>query len=144
MWLFKNEVFDGPVDKTKEGFVYLITQLSTGKKYVGKKSFWTTQSYQKNGIKKKRKIESAWRTYYGSSPRLKEVIVGCGKEDFRREILFFSDSKTMSSYLETFEILKRGALLSDEYFNDWVSCKMTKAHLQKVSVQVGSLIGIDG
>jgi hypothetical protein len=54
-------------------------------------------------------------------------------EDFKREILHFCISKSELSYVETHEILPRGALIRDVYFNDWVSCEITRRHLTKVS-----------
>lgn len=132
VWLFEGqEEFE--VDKKFEGFVYIITQESTGMKYIGKKSLWCNRYFQKNGIKKKKRVESDWRNYYGSSPRLLEEIKLKGMEDFKREILHFCISKSELSYVETHEILYRGALIRDDYFNDWVSCKITRRHLTKVS-----------
>jgi hypothetical protein len=132
VWLFEGqEEFE--VDKKFEGFVYIITQESTGMKYIGKKSLWCNKYFQKNGVKKKKRVESDWRNYYGSSPRLLEEIKLKGMEDFKREILHFCISKSELSYVETHEILHRGALIRDDYFNDWVSCKITRRHLTKVS-----------
>jgi hypothetical protein len=131
MWSFDGqEVCE--VDKTFEGFVYIITQKSTGMKYIGKKSLWCNKYFQKDGVKKKKRVESDWRNYYGSSPRLLEEIKISGKEDFNREILHFCISKSELSYVESHEILHRGALIRSDYFNDWISCKITRRHLTRV------------
>ena len=70
------------VPKNMEGFVYLITNLTNEKKYVGKKHFWTRQKDKKTGRRKKK--ESDWRNYYGSCEELKEDIKLLGKENFLR------------------------------------------------------------
>ena len=71
MWYFENEVFDPKPEeldpKVNIGFVYLITNLVNGKKYIGKKLFFSSKSKQVNGKKKKTKVESDWRKYYGSN-----------------------------------------------------------------------------
>jgi len=62
MWYYRNEVFDpsdGQLDPKKDiGFVYLITNLVSGRMYVGKKLFFSSKSKQVKGKKKKLKVES--------------------------------------------------------------------------------------
>lgn len=142
MWEYNSSELDlDNLDiKKVEGFVYLITQKSTGMMYIGKKSFWCNKYFQKNGVKKKKRVESDWREYYGSSPRLQEEINRAGIDDFKREILYTCSTKSELSYLETYEILSRGALVRDCFFNDWVSCKITRAHLKKVASAVESRV----
>ena len=47
MWLYENEEYDKQPDDY-QGFVYVITELSTGKKYIGKKNFWRPHTLPKN------------------------------------------------------------------------------------------------
>lgn len=123
------------------GFLYCITQISTGKKYIGRKIFWTKKTFQKNGIQRRKTVQSDWQRYWGSGPLLQSEILRCGKEDFRREMLLIANSKSELSYLETYAILYSGALLRpDEYFNEWFSAKITRGHLTKVSAGLGSKI----
>jgi hypothetical protein len=103
------------IPKNMEGFVYLITNLTNNKKYVGKKHFWTRQKDRKTGRRKKK--ESDWRNYYGSCDGLKEDINLIGKEYFLREILYICAHKKSMSYYETYEQFNRNVLMTDEYYN---------------------------
>lgn len=136
-WVYKDkevtEIPDG-----YEGFIYLITNLTDGKMYVGKKQFLFSRTkiktvLLKNGTKKKKKvrdkIDSDWMDYYGSSDWLKEDIEKLGKDKFRREILYLCKTKSECSYLESYEIFIRHALLREDYYNSWISCKIHKKHV---------------
>jgi len=103
------------VPKDMEGFVYLITNLTNEKKYVGKKHFWTRQKDRKTGRRKKK--ESDWKNYYGSCDELREDIKLLGKENFLREILYLCPHKKSMSYYETYEQFRRDVLMTDEYYN---------------------------
>jgi len=113
-WKYNEEDFT-EVPKEMEGFVYLITNLTNNKKYVGKKHFWTRQKDKKTGRRKKK--ESDWRNYYGSCDGLKEDINLIGKEYFLREILYICAHKKSMSYYETYEQFNRNVLMADEYYN---------------------------
>ena len=107
-WFFQ----DTPVEELPEdciGFVYLITNNLSGRKYIGKKlakfAKTTVKTVKlKNGTKKKKKIrskvDSDWRDYYGSSVELSTDITKLGSENFTREILYYSKSKAECSYIE--------------------------------------------
>lgn len=98
------------------GFVYLITEVSSGRRYVGIKGFW---SFRKAEAKKKRRVksESDWQKYCTSSATLKAKM-RAAPADYKREILHLCSSKGEMSYLESKELFARAALESDEYFND--------------------------
>ena len=106
-WFFKNSLVESlPEDCV--GFVYLITNKLSGRKYIGKKlAKFSRTTYKmvklKNGKKKRKKIrgkiDSDWLTYYGSSPDLTRDIVALGVENFTREILFYCKSKSECSYI---------------------------------------------
>jgi hypothetical protein len=129
------------IDPSFLGFIYVITQISTGKKYIGKKkAFFKKTSLKtvtlKNGTKKKKKIRSLvpsdWSTYYGSSDALKAEIEQCGVEDFTREILIFCESESDLSYQEaklqfTTDCLRK----PDEYWNSWIMVRVRRDHLLK-------------
>ena len=134
MWYFQNEVFDPKpeqLDPKKDiGFVYLITNLVDGRKYIGKKLFFSSKTKQIKGKKKKTKVESDWRKYYGSNAAIQEDVQKLGESNFRREILYLCRSKSECSYWETKEIFVRDALLkSNDFYNEWVMCKIRSAHL---------------
>lgn len=129
-WVFSgkplDEVPDGAV-----GFVYLITNRSTGRRYVGKKSFTMQKVRRKAGKSKKVRVESDWKTYLGSCDTLKEEAAILGVEYFDREILHLCYSKAEMTYLELLEQVQRGVLLSDEYYNGWLSARVSQANLAK-------------
>jgi hypothetical protein len=98
-----------------EGFVYIITNLTNNKKYIGKKHFWTRQKDRKTGRRKT--LESDWKNYFGSCDELNEDVKTLGKEHFLREILYLCPHKKSMSYYETYEQFNRNVLLSEEYYN---------------------------
>jgi hypothetical protein len=121
------------------GFVYLITNKQTGRKYVGKKlSKFSKTTYKtvklKNGKKKRKKIrgkiESDWQTYYGSSPELTRDVEQLGTENFTREILYYCRSKSECSYIEAREQFARRVLESDEYYNGHIQVRVHGSHIK--------------
>jgi hypothetical protein len=113
-WQYNGEVFTD-VPKGMEGFVYIITNITNNKKYIGKKHFWTRQKDRKTGRRKT--LESDWKNYFGSCDELNEDVKTLGKEHFLREILYLCPHKKSMSYYETYEQFKRNVLLSEEYYN---------------------------
>lgn len=113
------------------GFVYCITNKTTGQKYIGKKLFTKSKTRQVKGKKKKSRVASDWIDYYGSSDILKEEVKQNGPENYTREILHLCKTRSWMSYWETHEIFTRHALLSEHYYNAWVSCRIRKDHLKK-------------
>jgi len=98
-WWYNGEVFDSDSINGYYGFVYLITNTVNGRKYIGRKYFWSFR--KKKGEKRRRKQESDWRKYYGSCPELKEDIKLFGKEKFTREILTLHTTLGKVNYEET-------------------------------------------
>ena len=97
VWLYKNTQIE-TLPEDCVGFVYLITNNISNRKYIGKKlAKFSKTTYKtvklKNGKKKRKKIkgtiESDWQTYYGSSDELNRDIEKLGKENFQREILHY-------------------------------------------------------
>ena len=117
---------------THFGFVYLIENLITGRKYIGRKYFTLAGYKQVNGKKKKIRKPSDWQTYWGSNDTLKREIAEAGESNYRRVILHLCKSKSECAYWETYEILSRHALLSESYYNDWVTAKIRKDHLKSI------------
>lgn len=137
MWLYNNqEISELPEDCV--GFVYLITNLTSHRKYVGKKlSKFSKTTYKtitlKNGTKKKKKIKSKidsdWMEYYGSSIELNKDVELLGKGNFRREILFFCKSKAECSYVEAREQFTRKVLETTDYYNGQISVRVHGSHI---------------
>jgi hypothetical protein len=113
-WQYDGMVFT-EVPKGMEGFVYIITNLTNQKKYIGKKHFWTRQKDRKTGRRKT--LESDWQNYFGSCDELNEDVKQLGKEHFLREILYLCPHKKSMSYYETYEQFNRNVLLSEDYYN---------------------------
>ena len=123
------------------GFVYIITNTISGRKYIGKKlAKFSKTTYKtvklKNGNKKKKKIrskiDSNWREYYGSSPELTKDVVALGTENFSREILFYCKSKSECSYIEAREQFSRRVLESNDYYNGHIQVRVHGSHIRKL------------
>jgi len=139
-WYYQNN----PIESLPEdcvGFVYLITNNLSNRKYIGKKlAKFSKITYktvkQKNGVKKKKKIrskiDSDWRDYYGSSPELTADIVKYGAENFSREILFYCTSKAECSYIEAREQFSRKVLESNDYYNGHIQVRVHGSHIKKL------------
>ena len=127
------------------GFVYLITCIPTGRKYIGKKlSKFSKTTYKtvklKNGTKKKKriksKVESDWQEYYGSSLELTADITKLGKDNFTREILFYCKSKSETSYVEAREQFDRKVLESNDYYNGHIQVRVHGSHIIKKPIAI--------
>jgi hypothetical protein len=138
MWFYNNQVVDTLPDDCV-GFVYLITNLTNNRKYVGKKlSKFSKTTYRvvklKNGTKKRKKIrskiDSDWQTYYGSSVELLADVAQLGADKFKREILHYCNAKAVCSYMEAKEQFDRKVLESTDYYNGIISLKVHKNHIR--------------
>jgi hypothetical protein len=138
MWTYKGKEFvieDAPEGAI--GFVYCITDRSTGKKYIGEKLLWSKRKLPplKGKTRKRTKIvETDWRKYYGSSETIKQILEEYGPENFEREILHFAYNKSELHYLEVVEIIERKALLSDDYYNGIVNCRINHSGLSRLKI----------
>ncbi len=137
MWTYNNSPFKPENLDPKElyGFVYLITNIETGKKYIGKKFFWSMKSKQVKGKKKRYKAESDWKDYFGSNSVLCEEVKTKGENAFTREILHLCKSKSECAYFEAKEQFERDVILKQEYYNDWIMVKVRRAHLNSLQTQ---------
>ena len=133
----EQEVTELPEDVV--GFVYLITNTTNGKMYVGKKlAKFAKTTYRvvklKNGTKKRKKIRSKinsdWQQYYGSSPNLTEDVNILGNSNFKREILYYCKSKAECSYIEAREQFSRRVLESDDYYNGHIQVRVHGSHIK--------------
>lgn len=131
-WLHKDKDFTEEDIGDNYGFVYLITNLKSGKKYIGKKFFYSSRTKVVKGKKKKLKVSSDWQTYYGSNEELKKDVIMHGKDSFKREILHLCLSKGSAGYLEAKEQFVNGVLESDDYYNSWIMVRVRKSHLKGI------------
>jgi len=134
-WLYEGVEYELPENTDHSdlyGFVYLITNIKNGRKYIGKKFFWRKKILPITKSRKRRKhtqVESDWKSYYGSSEELNSDIDKYGKDNFRREILHLCRTNGECGYLEAKEQFVRDALLTDEYYNTWIQVRVRKNHI---------------
>ena len=120
-WLYKGTAFTSDDIDGQFGFVYRITNIQTGKQYIGRKYF--VQKRKPKGGKRRVTSESDWKKYYGSSPELKADISTYGKENFSREILSLHSTLGKTNYEETRQLFLHNVLtekLTDDtpaYYN---------------------------
>ena len=109
------------------GFVYCITNRATNKKYIGKKFFWRPKTLPITKKRKRRqrlKVESDWRTYYGSNKHLQEDVLEMGEDFFYREIIYLCKTKGECAYYEAKEQFDKEVLLSENYYNGIINCRI--------------------
>jgi len=129
-WTYNDKIFTENDIDNNYGFVYIITNDITNRKYIGKKLFWSSKTKQVNKKKKKFKIPSDWQDYYGSNDELKRDIEKYGKENFTRTIIHLCKSKGECSYLEAKEQFVRNVIESDEYYNTWIMVRVRNSHIK--------------
>lgn len=118
------------IDPKYCGFVYIITNITNNKQYIGKKTLKFRKTKQVKGKKKKIFVESDWRSYWGSSDFLKEDIKLLGEENFERKIVKFCITKGDLSYQEAKLQIENDVLLyPDKYYNEWIMLKTRRSHL---------------
>ena len=129
-WQYDGKDFTEDSIGNNYGFVYQITNLTNGKKYIGKKFFYSAKTKQVKGKKKKIKVSSNWQTYYGSNDNLQKDVIQYGQEQFVREIIHLCKSKGECGYLEAKEQFVRGVMESDDYYNSWIMVRVRKSHIK--------------
>jgi len=107
-WIYLERTFDTDDVGDYFGFVYLITNKSNQRQYIGRKYFWSFRTPK--GKKRKVKQESDWKKYYGSCPELKEDVKKYGKEFFSREILSLHKTKGTCNFEETKQLFLNNVL----------------------------------
>ena len=115
-WTYQGAAFTSDDINDFFGFVYRITNIQTGKQYIGRKYF--TSSRKPRGGKRKVTTESDWKCYYGSSKELKQDVKELGRSVFRREIISLHRTKGWVNYEETRQLFLNNVLSEDEnYYN---------------------------
>ena len=107
-WTYQGSTFTTDDINDFFGFVYRITNLQSGKKYIGRKYFW--QKRKPRGGKRRVTSESNWKRYYGSSDELKADRKLLGDSFFKREILSLHTTLGKVNYAETKELFLNGVL----------------------------------
>lgn len=128
-WTYNNEPVTDEVIGDAYGFVYVITNELSGRRYVGRKYFTKAGYKTVKGKRKKLRVSSGWEDYYGSNKTLLEDVKNLGAENFSRAIIKLCKNRSECSYWETHFIFQFEALLSDRWYNEWVTCKISAKHL---------------
>jgi len=129
-WIYEDKPFSDEQSEDYFGFVYIITNLDTEKKYIGKKFFTKAKTKIVNKRKKRTRVQSDWLDYFGSNKLLIEEVKNKGQDKFRREIIKLCKSKGECSYWEAKLQFEHDVLYSDNYYNDWIMCKIARTHLR--------------
>lgn len=132
MWFYKGKEISDEDLQGYVAFVYLITNLQSGKKYIGKKLLTKTRTKKVKGKTRKKKVvtESDWRTYYGSNNDLKRDVESFGGSAFRRDIIALCKSRGTANYLEAKYQFEYNVLESEEYYNDQIRVRVHRSHLK--------------
>ena len=110
-WTYEGANFTSDDINDFFGYVYRITNLTTGKQYIGRKYF--TQRRKPRSGKGKRRVtsESDWKKYYGSSDELKADVKSLGKSNFKREIISLHETLGKVNYEETKQLFLNNVLI---------------------------------
>jgi len=123
-WTYNNKPFDSDMIEDYIGFVYEVYDTEAEMKYIGKKKFWSkvTRPPLKGKKNKRRSLkESDWKSYYGSSEVVKDLVENTGEWRFKRKILRLCKTTGEMSYYEMKEQIDQEVLLKpDEYYNAFV------------------------
>jgi len=132
MWYYENKEYDETPEEY-QGFVYLITEVDTGKKYIGKKNFWRPKVLPKNSKRNRRvrtRVESDWKKYFGSNKEVQALVESNGIENYKRDILRLCKTKGEMSYYEAKLQFENDVLLRDDYYNEFIGCKIHSKHIR--------------
>ena len=132
-WTYKNKTITD-IPEGIIGFVYLITNITNNRKYIGKKltQFKRSKKPLKGRTNKRRyTVESDWKDYYGSSDELSTDVELLGKDKFKREILFWCTSKSELSYVEAREQFSHKVLESKDWYNGHIRVRVHQKGILK-------------
>ena len=133
MWLYNDKEIGDDEIEGYASFVYMITNLETGKRYLGKKIFKSIQRKKVKGKTRKKKVtkDSDWKSYYGSNKLLQEDVKRLGSDRFKREILKLCKTRGTASYWEAKYQMQHEVLENpDLWYNDWIMCKIHRSHIK--------------
>ena len=137
-WTYRGEEFTEEMIGVNIGFVYVITNLSNNRKYIGKKFFTASRTKQVKGKKKRIRIPSDWQTYYGSNTELQNDVILLGPDNFKREILHLCKSKGECGYLEAKEQFVSAVLETQDYYNTWIMVRVRKSHIKDYNARINA------
>ena len=134
-WTYNGVPFESEDINTYYGFIYRITNTVNGHDYVGRKYFTTIKKRPPlKGKKNKRRetVETDWKEYWGSSPRLQADIDTLGRDKFTREIIHLCKSRGETNYMEAYYQFTEGVLLREDNYNGIIQIKLGKNSVKDV------------
>ena len=132
-WFYDDKLFE-ETPEDYQGFVYEIVDLYNNKRYIGKKNFWKPKILPKNSKRSRRvrtRVESDWKTYYSSNKELQLLAEKNDEVLFERIILRLCKTKGEMSYYEAKLQFDNDVLLRDDYYNEFIGCKIHSRHLKR-------------
>lgn len=126
MWFFNDVEFTESDIQNYTGFVYLITNLTNSKKYIGKKEFYKVikrPPLKGKKLKRKTTVFTDWQTYTGSSNQLNQDIAN--GDIIRKDILKLVTSKSSATYYELKYQMEADALFRDDYYNGVINIRLS-------------------
>lgn len=130
MWLYEDREINEDEIGDCIGFVYIITNLTNQKRYIGKKLFKSTRTKTIKGKRKKVKTDSGWKDYFGSNAVLIEDVKTLGAENFKREILKICKSKGTCNYWEMKYQIQYEVLERTDFYNDHIWVRVHRSHIK--------------
>ena len=137
-WIYNGVEFESEDIGSYYGFIYRITNKINGHDYIGRKYFTTIKKRPPlKGKKNKRRevVETDWKTYWGSSPRLQQDVETLGKENFSREIIHLCSSRGETNYLEAYYQFKEDVLLRENNYNGRIQIKLGKNSVKDLVIK---------
>ena len=131
-WFYDDKLFE-ETPEDYQGFVYEIVDLYNNKRYIGKKNFWKPKILPKNSKRSRRvrtRVESDWKTYYSSNKEL-QLLAETNDEVLFEIILRLCKTKGEMSYYEAKLQFDNDVLLRDDYYNEFIGCKIHAKHLRR-------------
>ena len=128
-WTYRSKTFESEDIQDNYGFIYRITNTTNGHDYIGRKYFTTSKKRPPlKGKKNKRRetVETDWKEYWGSSPRLQADIDLLGKDKFTREIIHLCKTRGETNYMEAYYQFTEGVLLRENNYNGIIQIRLGK------------------
>lgn len=136
-WMHEGVEFDPSLHPQAKSFVYVIECLLDGKKYIGKKLLTRAKTMPPlKGKKRKRRsrVESNWREYWGSNEELQADVKRMGPDKFKRTVLRVCQTAAEASYYEAHhQFLSEVLLRPDDFYNRHIRVRVHTNHLRKIS-----------
>lgn len=134
MWYYNDKEIGDDEIEGYASFVYIITNLETGKRYLGKKIFKSVQRKKVKGKTRRKKVtkDSDWKSYFGSNKLLLEDVEKLGPDRFHRQILKLCKTRGTASYYEAkLQMVNEVLEKPDEWYNEWVMVKVHRTHIKE-------------